>query len=84
MKRVLCDEAWAVNALVGRSAVTGDMHVALLRELGTPLISPRAVTRQESSGGSAGTSFHLTTRESQILRLVWKGGFKRRSREICF
>jgi DNA-binding NarL/FixJ family response regulator len=32
------------------------------------------ITRQETSGGSAGTSFHLTTRESQILRLVWKGG----------
>jgi LuxR family transcriptional regulator, maltose regulon positive regulatory protein len=74
MKRVLCDDVWAVNALVGRSAVTGDMHVALLRELGTPLISSSAVTRQEASGGSAGTSFHLTTRESQILRLVWKGG----------
>jgi LuxR family maltose regulon positive regulatory protein len=74
LKRVLCDEAWAVHALVGRSAVTGNMHVALLRELGTPMVAPSAVTRQETSGGSAGTSFHLTTRESQILRLVWKGG----------
>jgi LuxR family maltose regulon positive regulatory protein len=72
MKRALCDEVWVVNTLVGRSAVTGDA-VGLLRELGAPPAAP-SVARPDASGEHASASFRLTTREAQILRLVWKGG----------
>jgi LuxR family maltose regulon positive regulatory protein len=75
MMRVLCDEAWAANTLVGRSAVTGDVRrVGLLRDLGASPLAPSAIMPQKASSDGPGASFRLTTREVQILRLVWKGG----------
>jgi len=74
MVRVLVDDAWTtMTSLVGRSMVTGEARgVDLLRELSTPRVLPS--TAASISSERAGTALRLTTREAQILRLVWKGG----------
>jgi len=74
MVRVLVDDAWTtMTALVGRSMVSGEARgVDLLRELSAPHASPS--TAVSASSERAGTALRLTTREAQILRLVWKGG----------
>jgi len=62
-----------MTALVGRSMVTGEARgVDLLRELSTAHALPSAAASVSSE--RAGTALRLTTREAQILRLVWKGG----------
>src|SRR6202012_4352383 len=74
MMRTLADEAWSVKTLAGRSSLAGDTAaVGLLRELGAAY-APVANPRQDASADGKVTSLRLTTRESQILRLVWKGG----------
>jgi len=73
MVRVLVDDAWTTGALLGRCTVTGETgSIDLLRELAAPRVTPS--TKRDASGEGAGAALRLTTREAQILRLVWKGG----------
>jgi LuxR family maltose regulon positive regulatory protein len=75
LARVLIDDAWVTESLVGRSAVAGETRpVELLRELGPPPARESEPAHRDASGKGAGASLRLTTREAQILRLVWKGG----------
>jgi LuxR family maltose regulon positive regulatory protein len=74
MMRVLADEAWSVKTLAGRSAIASDAGaIALLRELGAAY-APNANPRGAAPADRRDTSLRLTTREAQILRLVWRGG----------
>ncbi|NEV01042.1 LuxR C-terminal-related transcriptional regulator [Bradyrhizobium uaiense] len=74
MVRVLADESWIASSLALRSTLTGKPHiVALLRELGESPVPPTASERRDTSSAQAGKASRLTTREVQILRLVWKG-----------
>jgi LuxR family maltose regulon positive regulatory protein len=75
MVRTLTDDAWAMETLGKRATFAGDPRVApLLRAL---MPAPRAegadIKRPAPDAGPRG-AFHLTNREIQVLRLLWKGG----------
>jgi LuxR family maltose regulon positive regulatory protein len=74
MVRVLADESWTAEALVVRSGVAGTPSaVALLRELKQLSPAPSSDVAADAVHDVPGGAFRLTTREVQILRLVWKG-----------
>jgi LuxR family maltose regulon positive regulatory protein len=75
MVRTLTDDAWAMETLGKRATFAGDPRVApLLRAL---MPAPRAegadIKRPAPDAGPR-AAFHLTNREIQVLRLLWKGG----------
>ena len=71
MARVLLDECWATDALIARAHSTGDSRAtSLLRQMAEPTATADAA----AGHGRATPAFRLTSREAQILRLVWKGG----------
>jgi LuxR family maltose regulon positive regulatory protein len=75
MVRTLTDDAWAMETLCKRATFAGDPRVApLLRAL---MPAPRAegadITRPAPDARPMG-AFHLTNREIQVLKLLWKGG----------
>jgi LuxR family transcriptional regulator, maltose regulon positive regulatory protein len=73
MIRTLADDGWATEPLINRAAVAGDPRVAaLLREL-TP-DAKISKSKQTLAGNPSDAKFHLTNREIQVLRLLWKGG----------
>ena len=70
MARVLLDDCWATDSLIVRAHSTGDSRVTtLLRLMGEPTAAGDAA----AGPGRAASSFRLTSREAQILRLVWRG-----------
>lgn len=72
--RTLADDNWATESLIKRAAVASDPRAAaLLRELTSPPNTAVFETKQISPGDTSGVAFHLTNREVQILRLLWKG-----------
>jgi LuxR family maltose regulon positive regulatory protein len=74
MVRVLADEAWTAEPLVVRSAVKREPRVVdLLRELRAPSVARAATAREDTASEVTGNAARLTTREVQILQLVWKG-----------
>ncbi|MCC8943579.1 hypothetical protein H8A97_00290 [Bradyrhizobium sp. Arg62] len=74
MVRVLADESWFTGALAVRSSVAGEARlVGLLRELREPITRSTAPDRGDVASADVGNATRLTTREVQILRLVWKG-----------
>jgi DNA-binding CsgD family transcriptional regulator len=69
MARVLLDEGWATDSLIARAPSTGDARMTtLLRLMEEPTAAADATGR-----GRTTPAFRLTSRETQILRLVWKG-----------
>lgn len=67
MARLLADDAWATRSLFARSSIAEDAGaIGLLRELAD-------ARPGEPSGESSSDPYQLTSRERQILRLVWKG-----------
>ncbi|WP_083636365.1 LuxR C-terminal-related transcriptional regulator [Bradyrhizobium sp. AS23.2] len=72
MVRVLADDSWATETLAVRSMVTSEPQVVgLLRELKGSRAAPDSAPR-------------LTTREVQILRLVWEGSSNKEIARILF
>jgi LuxR family transcriptional regulator, maltose regulon positive regulatory protein len=70
MARILLDECWATDSLIARAQSTEDVRVTtLLRLMGEPIAAADA----SAGHGRATAAFRLTSREAQILRLVWKG-----------
>lgn len=75
MVRVLADESWATEPLVVRSAVMREPRtVGLLRELKEPIAAMTTTALRDRRAEVTGNAVRLTTREVQILRLIWKGG----------
>jgi LuxR family transcriptional regulator, maltose regulon positive regulatory protein len=73
MIRTLVDDGWATEPLINRAAVAGNPRVAaLLREL-TP-DAKISKSKQTFASDTSDVTFHLTNREIQVLRLLWKGG----------
>ena len=74
MVRTLADDCWVTETLSGRSAVAGKTQtVGLMRELGRPRAAA-TIQEQIIVAGERGVgAVRLSTREVQILRLVWKG-----------
>jgi LuxR family maltose regulon positive regulatory protein len=74
MARVLADDAWTTESLVSRAEVAAEPRaVALLRELTARSASSDLQGSRETSREGNGAALRLTSRETQILRLVWKG-----------
>jgi LuxR family transcriptional regulator, maltose regulon positive regulatory protein len=74
MVRTLADDGWAAEPLINRAPAPSDSRLAaLLREL-TPPYKKIPKTQETSSGDAPGAAFGLTSREVQVLRLLWKGG----------
>ncbi len=74
MARVLADDAWATESLVSSADVVAEPRaVTLLRELTARGAPPDLKGPRETSGEGAAVALRLTSRETQILRLVWKG-----------
>ena len=70
MARVVLDECWATDLLIARARSTEDSRAAaLLRAMGEAPAGAHA----PSFDGRATSGFRLTSREAQILRLVWRG-----------
>ena len=70
MARVLLDECWATDSLVARARATEDPRAAtLLRAMAEAPAAAHAATAESR----AASGFRLSSREAQILRLVWKG-----------
>ena len=68
---VLLDECWATDSLIARARSAADARVrTLLRLMGEPTAAADAT----AGPGRETPAFRLTSREAQILRLVWKGG----------
>ncbi|MDH2385512.1 LuxR C-terminal-related transcriptional regulator [Bradyrhizobium sp. CER78] len=85
MVRVLADESWIASSLAVRSTVVGEPHVVgLLRELGQPPVLPTVSERRDASSAQANMASRLTTREVQILRLVWKGNSNKAIARVLF
>jgi LuxR family maltose regulon positive regulatory protein len=74
MVRLLADETWTTEALAVRSGVAGvPSAVALLREMKALPAALNSEAQRDAVQDGPGGTFRLTTREVQILRLVWKG-----------
>ena len=74
MARVLADDAWVTESLVARADLAAEPRaVALLRELTARAAPSELKGSRETPGEGAGVALRLTSRETQILRLVWKG-----------
>jgi LuxR family maltose regulon positive regulatory protein len=74
MARVLADDAWTTESLVSRAEVAAEPRaIALLRELTARSASSDLQGSRETSREGTGAALRLTSRETQILRLVWKG-----------
>jgi LuxR family transcriptional regulator, maltose regulon positive regulatory protein len=74
MVRTLTDDAWAMETLGKRATFAGDQRVSPL--LRTLMPAPREgadINRPAPDTGPIG-AFHLTNREIQVLKLLWKGG----------
>jgi LuxR family transcriptional regulator, maltose regulon positive regulatory protein len=70
----LVDDSWTAEPLVNRAPAASDSRVAaLLRELALSLPARCSKTQQTSTGDTPGIALRLTTREIQVLRLLWKG-----------
>ncbi len=70
MARVLLDECWATGSLIARAHSTEDSRAtALLRAMA----EPPATAHPAIVDGHTTSGFRLTSREAQILRLVWRG-----------
>lgn len=74
MVRLLVDDAWATEALAVRSVTRGNPRtVNLLREFKPPRAGTSSLAHRDAARDTVGSRIQLTTREVQILRLVWKG-----------
>jgi len=75
MVRTLTDEAWAIETLGKRATFAADPRVTpLWRAL---MSAPRAQSNdieRPAADAVPSVAFHLTNREIQVLRLLWKGG----------
>jgi LuxR family maltose regulon positive regulatory protein len=76
MVRTLADDAWAIETLGKRATFVGDPRVApLLRVLMlAPCAEGAVIKRLAPDSTGPIRAFHLTNREIQVLRLLWKGG----------
>ena len=70
MARVLLDECWATDSLIARAHSTEDPRAATLLRAMT---EPHAAAQAAIVEGRATSGFRLSSREAQILRLVWRG-----------
>jgi LuxR family maltose regulon positive regulatory protein len=85
MVRVLADDSWAIETLVLRSTITGEPRaVGLLRELKGSQAAPGLDGHSDRISDTAESAPRLTTREVQILRLVWKGSSNKEIARILF
>ena len=74
MARVLLDDCWAAQSLVARADAVGDpAATALLREMAGPSPEVARTAALDGAGHAGVVRFRLSSRETQILRLVWKG-----------
>ena len=75
MVRTLTDDAWAMETLGKRATFAGDPRVApLLRALMPPPCAEGADVKRPAPDAGPTGALHLTNREIQVLRLLWKGG----------
>jgi LuxR family transcriptional regulator, maltose regulon positive regulatory protein len=73
--RTLTDEAWAIETLGKRATFAADPRVApLLRALMPAPGAQSADIKRPAPDARPSDAFHLTNREIQVLRLLWKGG----------
>ena len=74
MARVLLDDCWATDSLVARADAACDPGAtALLREMAGPSSAVARTADLDGAGHTGAPRFRLSSREAQILRLVWKG-----------
>jgi LuxR family maltose regulon positive regulatory protein len=74
MVRVLADDSWATEALAIRFPPASEAGaVSLLRELRGSITAQGVNARANTVQDAQGSLPRLTTREVQILRLVWRG-----------
>jgi LuxR family maltose regulon positive regulatory protein len=75
MVRTLTDEAWAIETLGKRATFAADPRVApLWRALKPAPCAQGNDIRRPAADAVPSFAFHLTNREIQVLRLLWKGG----------
>jgi ATP/maltotriose-dependent transcriptional regulator MalT len=75
MVRTLTDEAWAIETLGKRATFAADPRIApLLRALMPAPCAQIADIKRPAADATPSVAFHLTNREIQVLRLLWKGG----------
>jgi DNA-binding NarL/FixJ family response regulator len=75
MVRTLTDDAWAMETLGKRATFAGDPRVApLLRALMPPPCADSTDVKRPAPDAGPTGALHLTNREIQVLRLLWKGG----------
>ncbi|MDI3561903.1 LuxR C-terminal-related transcriptional regulator [Bradyrhizobium sp. Arg816] len=85
MVRVLADESWATEPLVSRSAIAKEPRaVSLLRDLKDFPATAEPNAHSDGSSDVAASALRLTTREVQILRLVWKGSPNKEIARLLF
>jgi LuxR family transcriptional regulator, maltose regulon positive regulatory protein len=75
MVRTLTDDAWAIETLGKRATFAVDPRVTPLRQALMPAPCAQSNDIQRPAADAAPrVAFHLTNREIQVLRLLWKGG----------
>jgi len=75
MVRNLTDEAWAIETLGKRATFVADPRVApLWRALMPAPCAQNNDIKRPAADAPPSVAFHLTNREVQVLRLLWKGG----------
>src|SRR6516164_4639524 len=75
MVRNLTDEAWAIETLGKRATFVADPRVApLWRALMPAPCAQSNDIKRPAADAAPCVAFHLTNREIQVLRLLWKGG----------
>src|SRR5215467_6266051 len=75
MVRTLTDDAWTMEALGRRATFAADLRVAPLLQALTPVpCAEGANVKRPAPDTEPVRAFHLTNREIQVLRLLWKGG----------
>jgi LuxR family transcriptional regulator, maltose regulon positive regulatory protein len=75
MVRTLTDEAWAIETLGKRATFAADPRVKpLWRTLMPAPSAPSSNIKRPAADAVPSVAFHLTNREIQVLRLLWKGG----------